>query len=97
MSARLLACGILAASLACSLAQACDKATVLHMSRSWEQLELSNGTEWRVDNASGNFPGWSSGDPVAVCAVLPGANMLTVIVRLSDLSHVGAALTAGGK
>jgi hypothetical protein len=97
MSVRLLACGVFAASLACSLAQACDKTTVLHMSRSWEQLELSNGTEWRVENASGNFPGWASGDTVAVCAVAPGSNVLTVIVRLSDLSHVDAALTAGGK
>jgi hypothetical protein len=97
MSARLLACGVFAASLACSPAQACDKATVLHMSRSWEHLELSNGTEWRVDNASGNFPGWSNGDAVAVCGTYPGDDMLRVIVRLSDLSHVTAALTAGGK
>jgi hypothetical protein len=71
------------------------------MSRSWEQLELSNGTEWRVENASANFPGWASGDAVAVCgAAFDGnynANVVSVIVRLSDLSHVDAALTAGGK
>lgn len=93
-----LAAGFAASLSLWSHAFACERANVVHLSSSWQSLELSNGTEWRVQTGAAGFalremPIWQPGDVVAVCASKWPSIADIVIVRLSDLSHVTADLT----
>jgi hypothetical protein len=65
MKSLILAIGIL---LLANQAQACDEATIDHISANGDIIELDDGTEWEVSpRDQATVLSWSEGDDVLVC------------------------------